>query len=125
MAQAVSVTPGTDYQLSSWFASLFSGAPSSIEFRIDGQFAQPNFTLTSNIGAWETHAVTLNSGTRRQISIEIWDTSGIASGNDYAIDDISLAAVPAPGAMGLIGVSSLIASRRRRQVARTINPPRS
>jgi len=113
-AQTVAVTPGTDYQLSGWFASLFGGAPSSVEFRIDGQLIQPNFTLTSNIGAWEEHAVTFNSGQRSQISIEIWDTSGVASGNDYAIDDISLAAVPAPGAMGLIGVGGLLASRRRR-----------
>ena len=112
--KTVAVTPGTDYQLSGWFASLFGGAPSSVEFRIDGQLIQPNFTLTSNIGAWEEHAVTFNSGQRSQISIEIWDTSGVASGNDYAIDDISLAAVPAPGAMGLIGVGGLLASRRRR-----------
>lgn len=113
-AQTVAVEPGTDYTLSGWFASVFPGAPSAVEFRVDGQLVQPNFNLTSAVGVWEEHGVNFNSGERSSISIEIWDTSGIASGNDYAIDDISLTAVPAPGALALVGVSGLIAGRRKR-----------
>ncbi|MFT3686728.1 MAG: MYXO-CTERM sorting domain-containing protein [Phycisphaerales bacterium] len=111
--QTVNVTPGTDYTLSMWLASVYPGAPAAVEFRIDGAVVLPTVQLGSVVGAWEQHSVSFNSGAATSVLIEIWDTSGIQSGNDYAIDDITL--TPTPGAAALAGMGGLAALRRRRR----------
>jgi hypothetical protein len=110
--QTVAVTPGADYTLSMWLASVYGGAPSAVEFRVNGVVVLPTVQLSSTVGLWEQHSVSFNSGASTSVLIEIWDTSGVQSGNDYAVDDITL--TPTPGASALLGVGVLAASRRRR-----------
>lgn len=113
-AQTVSVTANTDYNLSGWFATLIQLAPASLEFRVNGVTISPIFSAPNAAATWEQHSVSFNSGNNTSLSVEIWDTNQVFSGNDYAIDDISLTAVPAPGALALAGLGGLAFSRRRR-----------
>ncbi len=111
--QNVAVLPGTTYTLSAWFASLYSGAPSAVEFHVDGALVTPSAQLSSTVGLWEQHSVTFTTGpSQTSVLLQIWDTSGIANGNDYGIDDITL--TPTPGAAALMGVGMLASARRRR-----------
>lgn len=121
-AQVVSVTPNTDYTLSAWFASLFPQSPASLQFQIsgvsDGEFdlaASPIFSAPVATGTWAQSSFVFNSGSTTSVRIQIWDVNQAFTGNDYAIDDISLQVVPAPGAAALLGIGGLVASRRRRQ----------
>jgi len=111
-AQVVAVTPNTQYTLSAWFASVFPDAPANAEFRVDGVLVAPAFVAPLPPGVWAQNSVTFNSGAAASLSLEIWDTNQVFSGNDYAIDDITL--VPAPGAAALLGLGTLVGLRRRR-----------
>lgn len=111
-AQTVAVTPNTQYTLSGWFASLYPSSIANIEFRVDGVLVNPAFQAPNALGVWEQRSVTFNSGASTSISVEIWDSNQAFTGNDYAIDDISL--TPTPGAAALIGIGALAAGRRKR-----------
>lgn len=111
-AQTVSVTPNTQYTLSAWFASLIGNDIANVEFRVNGFVVTPAFSAPNATGVWEQRSVTFNSGASTSISVEIWDSSQLYSGNDYAIDDIHL--TPTPGAAALMVVGGLASARRRR-----------
>jgi len=113
-AQTVAVTANTDYNLSGWFATLIADAPASVEFRVNGVTLSPVFSAPVADSVWEQHSVLFNSGNLTSLSVEIWDTSQVFHGNDYAIDDISLEAVPAPGSIAFAGIAGLTLTRRRR-----------
>jgi hypothetical protein len=89
-SQTVEVTPGTEYRLGAWFASVYPTSPAWIEFRIDGIRVGDIFSLAAATGVWSEHSVSFSSQCRTSITVEIWDTSGLAQGNDYAVDDVSL-----------------------------------
>ncbi|MBX3385240.1 MAG: PEP-CTERM sorting domain-containing protein [Phycisphaeraceae bacterium] len=126
-AQTVALAPNTEYDLSAWFASLNAISVASLEFRIignDSTIISPQFFAPMDIpdggpgiGVWEMRTLIFNSGANTSASIEIWDTNGIFFGNDYAIDDISLTVVPAPGSLALTGLALGAALRRRRRSA--------
>jgi len=113
-AQTVAVTPNTQYELSGWFASLYSSAIAQIEFRVDGVLVVPQFSAPGTLGVWEQRSVIFTTGNVTSISVEIWDYNQSFTGNDYAVDDIGLNVVPTPGSVALIGIGGLAASRRRR-----------
>jgi hypothetical protein len=110
--ELVTLAPFTQYTLSAWFASVYGGAPSAVEFRVDGVLVTPSVQLGPVIGAWEQHSVTFTTGASASVLLQIWDTSGVQSGNDYAIDDITL--TPTPGSAALLGIGVLASARRRR-----------
>lgn len=112
-AQTVAVTPNTQYTLSGWFASLYATSIAWLEFRVDGAIVNPAFAAPGTLGVWEQRSVTFTTGpTTTSISVEIWDSNQAFTGNDYAIDDITL--TPTPGAAALFGLGAALAARRRR-----------
>jgi MYXO-CTERM domain-containing protein len=112
-AQVVAVQPNTEYTLSGWFASLYPASIAWLEFRVDGAIVNPAFQAPGTLGVWEQRSVTFTTGpATTSISLEIWDSNQAFTGNDYAIDDISL--TPTPGAAALLGVGCLASARRRR-----------
>lgn len=114
-AQTVTVTPNTQYELSGWFASLYSAAIAQIEFRVDGVLVVPQFSAPNSLGVWEQRSVTFTTGlSTTSISVEIWDYNQSFTGNDYAIDDVALNVVPTPGSAATLAVGALAAMRRRR-----------
>ncbi|MFM9957280.1 MAG: hypothetical protein ACKVZJ_04330 [Phycisphaerales bacterium] len=118
----VQVDPGTEFELSLWLASLYPDAVSTVSLRVIGLtdetgsdlIASSDVTAPTELALWERRAMTFNSGNFTNLRIEIWDTNQVAGGNDYAVDDIALVPVPAPGAAALLGLGMLAGSRRRR-----------
>ena len=112
----VSVTPGTDYTVSAWFASVYGFATSTLRFVVVGDttLTGPGFGAPTVTATWAQSSYTFNTGTSTAVSLQIWDISGLSDGNDYAIDDIALDVVPTPGAAGLLAFGSVAALRRRR-----------
>ncbi len=122
--QTVAVQPNTDYVLTGWFASLHASAIANLQWNLIGDasnessagFLAPKGSGQGGpgLGVWSERTFAFNSGANTSIRVELWDTSGIASGNDYAVDDISLApAVPAPASMASLALAGLIGARRR------------
>lgn len=115
-SQSVVLQPNTEYTLTHWMASLYSGAYATVEWRIigSGTIVSPKVTAPTTLGQWADYAYTFNSGSETNVTIQLWETAGAYSGNDYALDDIELAPVPTPGAIVLLGLGGLVAVRRRR-----------
>lgn len=119
--QTVSVTPFTEYNLSAWFASLYPASVAGLSMRVFGAFERGNaplasvdFVAPSDLAVWVEQTLSFNSTDLLAVSVEIWDTNQAFSGNDYAIDDISLTQVPAPGAAAMLGLLGVAGVRRRR-----------
>lgn len=120
-AQVISVTPGTSYEMSAWFASLFPAAVASLSLRVyglvergDSPIAALDFIAPSDLGVWAQQTLAFDAGQLSAVRVEIWDTNAAFSGNDYAIDDIAVSAVPAPGAAAMLGLAGITGVRRRR-----------
>lgn len=87
--QTVAVRPGADYTFSLWVTSWFPSAPAELEVRINGN-SIGKIVAPLECGQWKELSVKWNAGTDREAAIEIFDLTSAHSGNDFAIDDISL-----------------------------------
>lgn len=111
------VTPGTDYEVSAWFASVYGFATATLRFVVIGDTTMngPGFGAPQVTSTWAQSSFAFNSGLANSVTIQIWDITGVGDGNDYAIDDIELNVVPGPTAAVLVlGAGALGVKRRRR-----------
>lgn len=90
--QTIPVTPNTDYEFSTWIQNYFNGgggSPAQISFFINGTQIGTTFTSTTAGCPWENFFQLWNSGAATSANICITNQSIAASGNDFALDDIS------------------------------------
>lgn len=96
-SQEIVVLPNTHYSLSGWFASVNAAAPAALEFRVrdaPGVIATYAFQLPNTAAVWTNMTCQFNSGSASVLTVEVWDTTALAYGNDYAIDDLSVTVLP-------------------------------
>lgn len=114
--QTVPVVMGQQYEFSTWALGTADGfAGYSLKFAFDGVQVGSIFSPSAAF-IWEPFSTTYIA-TGSSVEISIVNVSGITFPNDFMLDDISLSVVPAPGAAGLLGLSGLMAARRRRFAA--------
>jgi hypothetical protein len=87
--QKVAVKPGSDYVFSFWITSWYPTAPANLEIRVNGKVLG-SVGAPSQCGQWKEFKTTWNSGTDKHAIIELFNLTRDRSGNDFAIDDISL-----------------------------------
>jgi hypothetical protein len=87
--QTVAVRRQTTYTFSLWVASWYQSAPAELEVRINGK-ALGRVVAPARCGEWKELKATWHSGADSQAAIEIFNFTRHISGNDFAIDDISL-----------------------------------
>lgn len=88
--QNVPVDPGTTYTLSFWAASLTENQLAQLVFRIDGQNVSGQIGITSTECEWQNLTINWTSGMQSSAQVCIRNLNGSNSGNDFAIDDISM-----------------------------------
>ncbi len=110
--QTVAVTPGTDYTFSAWIANWTSFASASLNIAVDGASIGTFSAPTSS--AWSLRSLSWNSGASTSVTLSINPTSFFQPGDDVAIDDIALTAIPAPGAGAVLVLGAARLLRRRR-----------
>ncbi len=88
--QTITVTPNTDYAFSAWMANVLNAqASSTLLFTINGvPIGNPPSTAVAAC-QWAEFYVVWNSGSATTANICIAEGTGVCSGNDFAIDDIS------------------------------------
>jgi hypothetical protein len=92
--QIVAVDQCSDYQFSLWLASCSGGwYPSTLSVLINGVVVLTNCCAFDS--EWHQFSAPWNSQSNSTAQIDIVDTCGVSSGNDFALDDISLSG-PAP-----------------------------
>jgi hypothetical protein len=88
-AQKVKVAAGAKYTFSMWVASWYPLFPAELEVCINGK-SIGRVTAPGVCGQWQELQVNWDSQTEEFATIEIFDLNTAFSGNDFAIDDISL-----------------------------------
>lgn len=118
---AISVMPGASYILAAWVASVSPSNPARLAFSVNGTQIGATLGPSATVGQWSLFSETWNSGAATTASLAIVNRNTSAGGNDFGLDDISLAAapaaaVPAPAALGVLGAALFgpVAVRRPR-----------
>ncbi|MCW3127184.1 MAG: hypothetical protein JWO03_2842 [Bacteroidetes bacterium] len=91
--QTVSVVPNTDYAFSTWLQSVSSPNPAQLQFSINSSLLGSVFSASVTVCNWQQFYATWNSGTSTTANICIVNQNTIASGNDFALDDISFSPI--------------------------------
>lgn len=91
-SQTVSVTPGTDYDLSFWLASVYTENPAILSITVNGQNVG-SATAPAAVNEWRRFGGRCNSGSSSTAEIKILIGAAAYSGCDFGIDDISFSAV--------------------------------
>ncbi|MBA3901821.1 MAG: hypothetical protein H0X62_16735, partial [Bacteroidetes bacterium] len=90
--QTINVTPNTDYNFSSWVATLYPDNPAELQFTINGVPIGNQYVAPTAVGQWEQFYSSWNSGGATTATICIANLSTVVMGNDFGIDDISFRA---------------------------------
>lgn len=91
--QSVQVTPGTNYNFSTWISTLVANSPAQLEFSINGVTLGNPITAPSSLNTWIQFFEPWNSGADTLAEICIVNNNTIAGGNDFGLDDIVFTAV--------------------------------
>lgn len=91
--ESVTVSPNTDYIFSIWATSVNPANPGVLTFSINGRNIG-NIILSEVQGQWQNFTARWTSGSGdTRASIGIVNQNIVASGNDFAIDDIQFGSV--------------------------------
>ena len=123
-SSTIGVIAGRSYSFGGFFSNAFPASPAVIDFRVslDGGPATSigNYTIANGGGVWNGAAYSFATGTATSVVLSFVDNNLDAGGNDFGIDDISLAltAVPAPATWGMLiaGFAMVGVAARRRQL---------
>ena len=91
--QTVTVDPNTTYEFSAWLTSVNPSNPAILQFSVNGVLLGSPFNLSSTTCFWENFFETWESGGATSAEICITNQNTVASGNDFAIDDITFGPV--------------------------------
>ncbi len=88
---SIAVVPNTNYTFSYYVASVAPENPARLEVFINGFSLGAPLLAPSTTCVWTLHSFQWNSGSNTIADICIYDREFIDFGNDFALDDISLA----------------------------------
>lgn len=92
--QNITVMPNTDYVFSVWVASSHPTNPAILQFSIKNVSLGTTIVAPAAAGSWQYYTTTWNSGTESgSLPIALINQNIVASGNDFALDDIVFAPV--------------------------------
>ena len=109
-SETVAVVPNTQYTFQFWGADVnpYNGSPSVLQPYINSASLGSALTTPLQAGTWLQDSAIWNSGSATTATLSIVDLNTTSSGNDFALDDLSLTAtVPEPSS--LIAWSCLVA----------------
>jgi hypothetical protein len=119
----IGINANTTYFFSTWIRTVFDQAPAQLKFSININSIGTTFTAGSIADGWQQFSASWNSGAATTADISLVNQNTAFSGNDFALDDISLS-VTAPGggvpepaswALMIAGFGLAGATLRRRQ----------
>ncbi len=87
------ITINTEYEFSTWVASLSTISPAILQFRINGVLVGEPFQASSATCQWIQFFEQWNSGTSTSAEISIVNQNTASNGNDFSLDDINFSKV--------------------------------
>jgi hypothetical protein len=107
------IIAGHTYVISADFASLYDNQP-ELSIQNGNTTISPTYNVT-NVGSWKSYSFDWTA-TSNALDLKMVDQDTVASGNDFAVDNISVRAVPEASTVvlfGLLAVGGLIVLRKR------------
>lgn len=94
-SQKVAVTPNTNYAIKYWLQSVVGSSPAQLEMQINGLPITGNATSSTTTApattcSWQQVSYNWNSTANTAAEITLINRNVSSSGNDFAIDDISM-----------------------------------
>lgn len=89
----VGITPNTEYEFSTYVASLSEINPALLQFKINGVLLGQPFQASPTICAWNKFFEKWDSGTSTSATISIVNQNTVGNGNDFSLDDINFSKV--------------------------------
>lgn len=128
--QTVSLEAGRVYEFSGWYASWGNNgsgrdpSPASIAIFADGVRLPGEFTVSPINGLWSHFSASWISSVTGQSSLRLVDLNTAFSGNDLALDDLSVTPIPEPSSLTLLllGFPALFAYSRRNRSGACLHP---
>lgn len=119
--ETINVSPNTLYSFSSWTMSCYGESQAQLDVVLNGATLL-SYDAPAESGVWQQHAVQWNSASATSLSIQIYDRNLSFGGSDFALDDISLSAVPEPSSLACFGIGAICllahsVARRRSRMA--------
>lgn len=115
-SETLAVAPSSAYSFSFFVSSWgeFGSAtqaydPASLQVFVNGVAVGPVIFTPSSIGVWENHTLLLSPFSTPTALISLVDLNTDFVGNDFALDDFKLNAVPVPEASSLISFGLILA----------------
>jgi hypothetical protein len=103
--QSVAVSPGTTYTISFYLAEISTpGSVADIAVDLGGNQIG-SATAPSVIDTWQQYTFNWNSGSSTSVLLALKDLNTSGSENDFAIDNISMSAVPEPSSVILLALA--------------------
>lgn len=91
--QPVNITPNTNYVFSTWITSLSAQNAAQLSFAIDDIPVGNIITASQPPCSWNQFYITWNSGNKTSIVLSIINQNTAATGNDFALSEITFAPV--------------------------------
>jgi hypothetical protein len=110
------LTPGMHYSLSFWMTRVYGLDNSPAQLQVDLDQASITGLLTpSQTGLWQQVVVGFTAGSAAPM-LRIYDRNLVESGNDFALDDITISAPePAAWTFAITGIAAILFARRMRR----------
>lgn len=87
--QSVEVLPNTNYNFTTWIASINLGNLSRLRFKINSDVLGDQIVAPNTLNTWNQFFTTWNSGSSTTATISIINDNLATGGNDFGLDDIS------------------------------------
>jgi hypothetical protein len=87
--ETVNVLPNTNYQFTYWIQSVVAENPSQLQLWANGVPAGPIYTAILQTCQWKQFIYNWNSGSSTSVVLSLDNQNTIASGNDFALDDLN------------------------------------
>jgi len=116
--ETVTTTAGQEYTFSGYIANL-TYTPPTIQLNtsdpgapVYGQYA------VTGTQAWEQFSFTWIATVSGPVTLALYDLTTASGGNDFAVDDLDLSAVPEPASAALLGFAATLLFAIRRYTAK-------
>jgi hypothetical protein len=119
--ESINLNANSTYKLTADIASLYWANPAAVAMTVNGSLTGGSFLADKVSGAWSTESFLYHTGaTSGPLVLGLADVNTIAFGNDFAVTNMSVSAIPEPATwamlvMGFCGLGALLRTSRGRR----------
>lgn len=88
--QTIAVEPNQTYNFNISVSSVVANNPGVLQLQVNGVNQGSTINCPPQVNVWTPYTISFNSGASTTVTLELLSTLGVAGGNDFGIDNVSL-----------------------------------